>query len=98
MPRQVIVLAGKNTRRSLDLERKVDLRIARRRVFIKKCISRSGRGHKLRGQEGSVRGKAIMASTSAAIGGDLRRLFDAGSLTGLTDKELLDRLLRRDGG
>jgi RNA polymerase sigma factor (sigma-70 family) len=39
-----------------------------------------------------------MASTSAAIGGDLRRLFDAGSLTGLTDQDLLDRLLRRDSG
>ena len=39
-----------------------------------------------------------MASPSAAIEGDLRRLFDAGSFTGLTDRELLDRFLRRDGG
>ncbi len=39
-----------------------------------------------------------MASMSAAIKGDLRRLFDAGSLAGLTDRELLDRFLRRDNG
>ena len=37
-----------------------------------------------------------MASMSAAIKGDLRQLFDAGSLAGLTDRELLDRFLRRD--
>jgi RNA polymerase sigma factor (sigma-70 family) len=39
-----------------------------------------------------------MASTSAAIEGDLRRLFDVGAVTGLTDKELLERFLRRDSG
>ena len=39
-----------------------------------------------------------MASTSAAIEGDLRRLFDVGAVAGLTDKELLERFLRRDSG
>ena len=39
-----------------------------------------------------------MASTNAAIEGDLRRLFDVGAVTGLTDKELLERFLRRDSG
>jgi RNA polymerase sigma factor (sigma-70 family) len=39
-----------------------------------------------------------MATTSAAITGDVRRLFDSGSLTGLTDGELLDQFLSRDGG
>jgi Sigma-70 region 2 len=39
-----------------------------------------------------------MASTSAAIEGDLRRLFDVGAVTGLTDNELLERFLRRDSG
>ena len=38
-----------------------------------------------------------MASTSAAIEGDLRRLFDVGA-TGLTDNELLERFLRCDSG
>ncbi len=39
-----------------------------------------------------------MASTSAAIEGDLRRLFELGAVTGLTDKELLERFIRRDSG
>jgi RNA polymerase sigma factor (sigma-70 family) len=39
-----------------------------------------------------------MASTIAAIEGDLRRLFDVGAVTGMTDSELLERFLRRDSG
>ncbi len=36
-----------------------------------------------------------MASTEAAIGRDLRRLFDGGAVAGLTDAQLLDRVARR---
>jgi RNA polymerase sigma factor (sigma-70 family) len=36
-----------------------------------------------------------MASTEAAIGQDLRRLFDDGAVAGLTDAQLLDRIARR---
>jgi RNA polymerase sigma factor (sigma-70 family) len=35
-----------------------------------------------------------MASTEAAIGRDLRRLFDGGATAGLTDAQLLDRVAR----
>jgi RNA polymerase sigma factor (sigma-70 family) len=37
-----------------------------------------------------------MASTEAAIGRDLQRLFDGGASAGLTDAQLLDRIARRD--
>jgi WD40 repeat protein len=37
-------------------------------------------------------------STNAAIEGDLRRLFDVGAVTGLTDGELLEGFLRRESG
>jgi hypothetical protein len=36
-----------------------------------------------------------MANTEAAIGRDLRRLFDGGAVAGLTDAQLLDRVARR---
>jgi RNA polymerase sigma factor (sigma-70 family) len=38
-----------------------------------------------------------MASTEAAVGRDLRRLFDGGAVAGLTDAQLLDRVARRGG-
>ncbi len=34
---------------------------------------------------------------AAAIGQDLRRLFDGGGVTGLTEAQLVDRIARRDG-
>ncbi len=37
-----------------------------------------------------------MASTEAAIGRDLRRLFDGGSVAGLGEAQLLDHVARRD--
>jgi hypothetical protein len=37
-----------------------------------------------------------MAGTEAAIGRELRRLFDGGSVAGLTEAQLLDRVARRD--
>ena len=37
-----------------------------------------------------------MASTEAAIGRDLRRLFDGGAVAGLTEAQLLDRVARGD--
>src|SRR5271165_6261651 len=39
-----------------------------------------------------------MATGNFAIGCDLKQLFEAGSATGLSDGELLERFLRRDGG
>ena len=39
-----------------------------------------------------------MASGNTAIGCELRQLFEAGTATGLSDGELLDRFLRRDEG
>jgi RNA polymerase sigma factor (sigma-70 family) len=39
-----------------------------------------------------------MTSAHTAIGCDLRQLFEAGSATGQSDGELLERFLRRDGG
>jgi DNA-directed RNA polymerase specialized sigma24 family protein len=36
-----------------------------------------------------------MASTEAAIGRNLRRLFDGGAVAGLTDAQLLERVARR---
>ncbi len=45
-----------------------------------------------------ARGGQIMASpNSAAIGQHLRRLFDGGGVTGLSEAQLLDRIARRDG-
>src|SRR5580704_5364726 len=37
-----------------------------------------------------------MASTEAAIGRDLRRLFDGGAVSGLAEAQLLDHVARRD--
>ena len=37
-----------------------------------------------------------MTSTEAAIGQDLQRLFDGGSVAALTEAQLLDRIARRD--
>ncbi len=39
-----------------------------------------------------------MTTGDTLIGCDLRQLFEGGSATGLSDSELLQRFLRRDGG